>query len=98
VAPEVPERVAPLRRGQPNLTVRVGANEQTRTFRAEYLIGAHEVSDVDHARFIAETHERARLAGHITRGGITVGERVGFAADEHGQRTVIYQVMIKRGA
>lgn len=100
----VASEVAPrLRRGQPDLSTRTGVHVvgqgsqgPSRVFRAEFPIGDHELSDTDHFRYIADTHVQAQTAGHTTRGGSTIGERVSYAADEHGRRTVIYQVTLKR--
>lgn len=97
-----PEEPKP-KRGQPNLSTRSGlvtlgegSRGPSRAFRMEFPLGSHELSDVDHFRFIADTHGYAQAAGYTTRGGSTIGERVGYAADANGHRTVIYQVTLKR--
>jgi len=78
--------------------VKVGADHggrDVRAYRHEYAI-AHDVTDEMHFRFIAETHDHARAAGHDPKGGPTVGERIGYSADSDGRRTVIYQVPLRR--
>jgi hypothetical protein len=67
-----------------------------RAFRAEFPLGPRELTDVDHMRFIADTHALAHQAGYATKGGITIGERVGYGIDADGGRTIIYQVPVKR--
>lgn len=90
--------------GKPDLTVkggqvRVGQGHgaaEVRAFRAEYTHGPREITDNDHFTYIAETHAAAQAQGLTTKGGVTVGERVGFGVDSDGRRTVIYQVPLKR--
>ena len=82
-----------------NGLVRVGEGHgaaEVRAFRYEIPIGPRDVSDGDHFAYIAEAHAAAAAAGYPTKGGATVGERVGYAADATGRRTVIYQVPLKR--
>jgi hypothetical protein len=93
-----------VRSGRPNLAVRDGIVKvgeghgaaEVRAFRREYPIGQRDISDVDHARFIEDTHRAAWAAGLQTKGGVTIGERVGYATDANSQRTAIYQVPLKR--
>jgi len=100
----VPSAIIGGKTGRPNLTARTGqvrvgealGAAEVRAFRWEFVIGPHEVTDNDHFRMIAETHAQAAAAGLTTKGGITVGERVGFAADADNRRTAIYQVPLKR--
>lgn len=90
--------------GKPDLSTRSGLVKvgeghgaaEVRAYRAEFPHGHREVTDRDHFAYIAEAHAAAHAAGHETKGGGTVGERVGFGVDASGQRTVIYQVPIKR--
>lgn len=92
------------RDGRPDMTVkngvvRVGEGHgaaEVRAFRYEIPIGHRDVNDADHFAYIAEAHAAAQAAGYPTKGGTTVGERVGYAADAEGRRTVIYQVPLKR--
>lgn len=102
-APETP--LATLRQGRPNLEARDGVVKvgeafgaaEVRAFRHEFVIGQHELTDVDHFRYIEQTHAAAAAAGLTTKGGVTVGERVGFGVDAStGQRTAIYQVPLRR--
>lgn len=94
---------ASIRQGAPNMAaksgqVRVGEAHgaaEVRAYRAEFPVYG-ELSDVDHFRFIAETHAMAHAEGLATKGGTTVGERVGFSQDADGRRTAIYQVPLKR--
>jgi hypothetical protein len=82
-----------------NGLVKVGEGHgaaEVRAYRHEILIGPRDVSDADHFTYIAEAHAAAQRAGHVTRGGGTVGERVGYSHDANGTRTVIYQVAVKR--
>lgn len=67
-----------------------------RAFRQEFPLGPHEITDVMHFRYIADTHGYARAAGYETKGGLTIGERVGYGVDADGHRTVIYQVPLRR--
>lgn len=91
-------------RGRPTLAVRngvvkVGEGHQgrnVRAYRREYPIGRHDITDGDHFRMIADTHAAAQADGYVTKGGIGAGERIGYAADAHGQRTVVYQVPLRR--
>lgn len=91
-------------RRRPNLAakggpVRVGeafGGSEVRAYRREFLIGNRDITDDDHARFIADTHAAAQADGYATKGGITVGERVGYATGVDGYRTAIYQVHLKR--
>jgi hypothetical protein len=90
--------------GRPNLDARAGLVKvgeghgaaEVRAFRAEYTVGPREISDAEHMAYIADTHAAAQAAGHTTKGGITVGERVGYSTDAGGTRTAIYQVSVKR--
>jgi hypothetical protein len=66
-----------------------------RMFRAEFPLGDRSIDDAHHLRLIEETHRLANEAGYQTRGGLTVGHRVGFSSNERG-RTVIYEVHLKR--
>jgi hypothetical protein len=101
-APAIPP--AMLRHGAPNLGARDGVVKvgdghgavEVRAFRREYVIGNRDITDVDHFRFIAETHAAAAAEGLTTKGGQTVGERVGYGHDADGRRTAIYQVPLKR--
>jgi hypothetical protein len=105
-APDEPSGLprATTQTGKPDLSVhdglvKVGEGHgaaEVRAFRREYTHGPREVTDSDHFGYIADTHAAAQAAGLATKGGITVGERVGFGADADGRRTVIYQVPIKR--
>lgn len=91
-------------RGRANLSARDGVVKvgeahgaaAVHAFRAEYPHGWRDLTDNDHFTYIAETHAAAHAAGYATRGGVTVGERVGFGSDADGRRTVIYQVSLKR--
>lgn len=90
--------------GRPDLTVKNGLVKvgeghgaaEVRGFRREYPHGARELTDGDHYTYIADTHAAAHAAGHQTKGGATVGERVGYSTDADGRRTVVYQVAVKR--
>lgn len=92
------------RAGKPDLSVRTGlvrvgqghGAAEVRAYRLELPHGPREITDNDHFAYIAETHAAAQAAGHVTKGGVTVGERVGYATDADGRRTVIYQVPLKR--
>jgi hypothetical protein len=92
------------RDGRPDMTVkngvvRVGEGHgaaEVRAFRYEIPIGHRDVNDNDHFAYIAEAHAAAQAAGYPTKGGSTVGERVGYATDADNRRTVIYQVPLKR--
>jgi hypothetical protein len=104
-APGEPQGLPPASvRGRANLAARRGLVKvgeghgatEVRAFREEYPHGERELTDTDHMRYIADTHAAAWAAGHDTKGGITIGERVGFGRDASGVRTVIYQVPIKR--
>jgi hypothetical protein len=104
-APGEPEGLPPaLVRGRPNTSVRTGVVRvgeghgaaEVRAYRQEWPLGPRDITDTDHARFIADTHAAAHAAGHETKGGVTIGERLFYAADTHGQRTVIYQVPLRR--
>ncbi len=96
--------LATTRGGKADLSVRNGAVKvgqghgaaEVRAYRMEYPHGPREVTDNDHFTYIAETHAAAQAAGHETKGGVTIGERVGFGADADGRRTVVYQVPLKR--
>jgi hypothetical protein len=93
-----------LRGGRANMTareglVRVGEGHgaaEVRAFRHEIPIGPRDVNDADHFAYIAEAHAAAHAAGYQTKGGTTVGERVGYGRDADGRRTVIYQVPLRR--
>jgi len=93
-----------LIRGRPNMAakngvVRVGEGHgaaEVRAFRQEWPLGPRDITDTDHARFLADTHAAAWAAGHETKGGVTIGERIGYSTDAHGARTVIYQVPMRR--
>jgi len=93
-----------VRNGRPNLAIRDGIVKvgeghgaaEVRAYRREYVIGQRDISDTDHARFIEETHAAAHAEGLATKGGVTIGERVGYATDANNQRTAIYQVPLKR--
>lgn len=90
--------------GRPDLTVKNGLVKvgeghgaaEVRAYRHEIPIGPRDITDNDHFTYIAEAHAAAQRAGHQTRGGATVGERVGYATDANGVRTVVYQVAVKR--
>lgn len=90
--------------GKADLTVRDGLVKvgeghgaaEVRAYRREYPHGHRELTDSDHFMYIAETHAAAHAEGLQTKGGATVGERVGYGADADGRRTVIYQVPLKR--
>lgn len=77
--------------------VRVGEGyiADVRGYRHEFLIDGRDITDDDHFRFIAETHQAAQRAGYQTKGGIGIGQRIGYA-DRDGRRTVIYQVPLRR--
>jgi hypothetical protein len=79
--------------------VKVGegyGNTDVRAYRREFPHGAREITDADHFGYIAATHEAAHAEGLTTKGGATVGQRVGEGVDADGRRTVIYQVPLKR--
>lgn len=63
-------------------------------FRKEFPAN-RPVDDVQHRHLIAETHAAANAAGHRTRGGLTVGRRVGPSVDSEGRPTVVYEVHVK---
>jgi len=96
--------VAADKRGRANLTARQGLVKvgeghgaaAAYAYRMEFPHGYREVTDGDHFAYIADTHATAQAAGHQTKGGVTVGERIGFGVDADGRRTVIYQVALKR--
>lgn len=96
--------VAMLRPNVVNLAARSGVVKvgeghgaaEVRAFRHEVVVGERDITDVDHFRWIAEAHAAAQAAGHVTKGGVTIGERVGYGADADGRRTAIYQVPLKR--
>lgn len=101
-APAMQMAAAPppkLRRGQVDLTVRNGpvtdANGAVKTFRIEFACPPGELSDTQHRLFIAEAHGAAQAAGYATKGGVTIGTRVGYATDADGRRVVVYEVMLK---
>lgn len=82
-----------------NGLVKVGEGHgaaEVRGFRHEIPIGTRPVTDDDHFAYIAETHAAANAAGYQTKGGATVGERVGYSQAADGARTAIYQVALKR--
>lgn len=95
---------ATTKTGKADLTVRDGlvrvgqghGAAEVRAFRVEYPHGPREITDNDHFGYIAETHAAAHAKGLQTKGGVTVGERVGEGRDADGRRTVIYQVPLKR--
>lgn len=98
--PDVPP---PARGRAPDLTtdgiVKVGQGFGAAAaygYQMAYPVGPYEISDLEHFRMIADTHAAAQVAGHTTRGGATVGERIGFGADANGRRTAIYRVAVKR--
>lgn len=104
-SPDAPKGVPSAGRdGQWNLTVRNGLVKvgeghgaaEVRAWRHEVPIGPRDVSDGDHFAYIAGAHAAANAAGYQTKGGGTVGTRVGYATDADGRRTVIYQVPLKR--
>lgn len=104
-APGAPKGVPSAGRdGQWDLTARNGIVKvgeghgaaEVRAWRHEIPIGPRDVSDGDHFAYIAEAHAAAHAAGHVTKGGSTIGTRVGYAIDANGRRTVIYQVPLKR--
>lgn len=100
----LPPATVGVKGNRPNLNARTGLVKvgeshgaaEVRGFRWEFVVGSHELTDADHFRYIAETHAQAAAQGLATKGGITVGERVGFSADADGRRTAIYQVPLKR--
>jgi hypothetical protein len=94
--PVTPARPEAMTDPNPPRASRVGVFGNA--FRAEYVIGGREVDDVTHFRLIEETQAAALAAGRVPRGGVGIGRRVGFFADDHGTRTVIYEVPIRRGA
>lgn len=89
-----------VRRGeadQPN--VRTGPVERdgkVKAYRVEFPMGVGDVSDQQHATFIADAHNVAASAGYPTKGGSTIGARIGFGTDADGRRTVIYEVPVRR--
>lgn len=95
------------RGGRPNMAatagiVAVGQGQnaqlgtvEVRAFRAEYVIGDRDITDQDHYSYLERTHAAAAKAGHATKGGVTIGERVGYGV-RGGQRTAIYQVPLRR--
>lgn len=100
----VPPATHPGKAHRPNLAARTGRVKVGEAsgaaaaygFRWEFVIGQHEISDNDHFGFIASTHAQAAAAGYVTKGGQTIGERVGFTTDADGRAVVIYQVPLKR--
>lgn len=90
--------------GRADLTVRNGVVKvgeghgaaEVRAYRHEVPIGNRDITDNDHFAYLAEAHAAAQRAGHVTKGGATTGERVGYATDADGRRTAIYQVSLKR--
>jgi len=73
-----------------------GVTADARTFRSTFVIGRHDITDDDHFRMIADTHAAAAAAGLQTKGGITVGSRIGYSVDGNGQRTTTYEVLLRR--
>lgn len=69
---------------------------EVRAFRREFPHGPREIDDSSHFTYIAETHAAAWAEGLATKGGVTIGQRVGEGVDADGRRTVIYQVPLKR--
>ncbi len=102
--PDAPKRLPSAGRDGRDLTVRNGlvrvgeghGAAEVRAYRHEIPIRPRDVNDNDHFAYIAEAHAAALVAGYQTKGGTTVGERVGYARDADGRRTVIYQVPLKR--
>lgn len=104
-APQYP--AATSRGGRPNMAatagvVAVGQGQnaqlgtvEVRAFRSEYVIGDRDITDQDHYSYLERTHAAAAQAGHATKGGVTIGERVGYGVRD-GQRTAIYQVPLRR--
>jgi hypothetical protein len=66
------------------------------TFQATFPLGGRAIDDDHHAFLISETHRLAAEAGHQTRGGTTVGHRLGYGVDEHGAQTAVYEVYLRR--
>lgn len=106
MAPTTPPPAAPAPRDQfAGLTrasareasrPRIGFDEASSTYRAEFPIGRATLDDPTHFALIQATHDAARGAGLKTRGAPYGGERVGFAARD-GMRTAIYQVSARQG-
>jgi hypothetical protein len=100
----VPRATLPGKAHRPDLGVQTGRVKvgeasgaaAAYAFRWAFVIGNHDVSDNDHFVFLAETHAQAAAAGHATKGGQTVGERIGYAYDADHRRVAIYQVPLKR--
>lgn len=78
---------------------RVGFDDHSNTFRAEFPIGNRggALDDPTHFALIEATHAAAREAGLSTRGAPYGGERVGFGV-QRGMRTAIYQVSARQRA
>ncbi len=63
-------------------------------YRVEHLVGPRPIDDVSHFQLLEDTHNRAREAGYRTKGAPYAGLRVGYAADDRGNRTAIYEVSV----
>lgn len=65
------------------------------TYRVEYPLGNREIDDPYHYHLIGETQAAAQAAGHHPKGGIGIGQRLGYGADANGRRTVVYEVPVR---
>jgi len=103
--PDAPKGLPPAYiRSRPNMAVRDGVVKvgeghgaaEVRAFRRQFVIGPRDIGDSEHVKYIEDTHAAAHAAGYETKGGITVGERIGYATDAAGMRTAVYQVPLRR--
>jgi hypothetical protein len=77
-------------------TVGEGARGMVRVYRKEFPIGDRPLDDDHHFHLIAQTHEAALNAGHQSKGGPTIGKRLGYSRSASGERTVVYEVPLRR--
>lgn len=93
-----PEPVSPVEPVEPAVEPAVEPTQvqAPTTFRQQYTIGDRALDDGYHFALIEETQRAARAAGLEPKGGVGIGSRVGYGVDDHGARTVTYEVPLRR--
>lgn len=70
---------------------------QRKSYRMQFPApGDGPIPDDEHFAYIARTRAAAVDSGHAPKGGETIGSRVGFSTDADGNRTVVYEIPLKR--